>query len=654
MKRHIGRIKTCVLVAVGLLLVGVAGACTDSAPSNPGDAGVDGGADSSRTKLIPDELPADSICLGNGWCWLEPSPSPHSIDDLKAGEDGVRGVGELDDLRGEVPFRWGETFEIPQVPIPDDEELLRLTPSSTGWLAVTDAGVVYEFDGRGHVETRDLPWQPDGVGELVGRSIDWFIVDSTDHTPVVVRDGELSQVSTLDSGDTTMWQNGDVWEIGPEDPDAARFDDETWRAFPTPPAEFNHYLEALGPPPDSPCSDVGIWVNAKEGLHRWDAESGTWSPTDYDSPEVNAIGCDGRGNLLVVDKEAGFSRLTDDGWKRTQLEGLDLVTIANAEGRAHLAGRVGTLLELKGSEVTRRSKGLSMPAGERPFPDPVNEIWVSPDGSDGFVTHSSGLYRWSNAGWKMAGIPEDIELTAYGNFDTFWGTDEPEYVIFQRQLLESGPDGWGYTSIGRLENPIADGAVDLAGPTDDNLWLARSKALHESGGFGWINKTPNGSAANQTIREDLLSFSTVWTTPDGEARFLADGDIYRLEEDGLGEDLKMIDEPPCGGGDVHLTDDGTLYLATNRGCVARRDAEGWTEFNSDFDAFDPDEIRSVSLIEQPDSNRPLVIAGFGLLQLMDGGSLQMKMLGQFTDGVYLPDRNITVLLHRYGILVKYH
>jgi hypothetical protein len=646
--------KRTFTVAVAWLIVAWLGGCTDDATSRVSqDTGTD--APPSTTQTFPPEtMPEDAFCVDDGWCWLEPSPFPHDIHELGTAGDRILGVAQADSLTPEVPFVWGDNFTSPDVPIPENEELLRLTVSGSGWLALTDAGVIYEFDGRGNVATRDAPLEVQSPRRFKGHSIDSFVLSDSRAGLRLVNNGEVTSPEGLAPERAVYFSDGSVWEVAPQDPEAPRFDDSNWRAFPAPPSERRYDFEAIGPSPNAGCASTGIWINANETLMRWNSESGAWEETSFEGPEVEEIGCDGRGHLLVLDKDSGLNRLVEDEWIRTTPTDFIIERLTNLENAAYIAGNNGTVLEMRGAEVTPRHSGLRKPDPDSYRVRPFRALWVRGDDGDAMVSHTDDIYRWSAGNWEPTALPSTA-APPIRYADTFWSRGETHYAIFKKQLLRWTGQEWQFSSIGEFNNPGLTGAVDIGGSPEDTIWLSRRQVLHSNDGLGWYNETPSGSSMRRALDEEIGGIPVIFTTADGEPRFF-NGNLYKIDDSGLGKEFVKIADVPCAGGnDAYQLPPDTLYLATDDGCVAKRVDGEWTKHSGVFDRpGGRSELKTGVLISQPGTDKPRVVNGFGLLELKGEDSLEMIRPGTFSDGVYLPDKNATVLLHQHGILAKYH
>ncbi len=629
---------------------------------------------STNAPVLPDAPPEASTRIAGDWHWIHPYPSPYLLEELRPTEGGTLAVGRLTLRDGPnqrdfyQPVALRDTYAVTPISLdgtdgrvdPGDRpgRLIDLKPTDDGWLGLTYRGV-YHVNLEGEVESRSLPATTITPTRISGRSINTFAAfDHLLEGGFVYRDGQGTRYAQL--GDEAnrysralrMWPSGTIWEVAGEDASPDRWMNDDWRGFPLLSDGVENRIFDIGPGPNSGCPELGIWAVGPTGAFQWDADAGRWSKSGYDGPRPVSIGCDHRGNPIVTDRDGGFSRRIDGSWRRIQLDDRPIHAAAPARierpRKTYVTGEAGMIAELSDGEVRTITGGFRLSrkreTNSSSSRGSYTDVWMNAGGSKGVLLHEYGIYHGFGNRWTSQ--PYDVLRTGYDRqWDEVWGKGSPKFAILDTELRRWDGSRWVTTELGTFDR-AQDGARDLAGTSNSDVWLATHDALYRNTGGSW----------SKIMQDRTFLFSALLVQEEAPILVAEGGAIYSVVRAEGEWTLTDRTVPPCDVIEsMHREEDGTLWAAGRPNCIAKRQDGEWMQYPFELVA-DPDRRNNGSkgFVPQPGDRPPLIYTEGGVVEPKPDGSLRTVMVGQFTGGHYLPDADVSILLNPYGVLAKYY
>jgi hypothetical protein len=651
--------RVCLLAALGLALLGmIAPACSQDKPTFE-----------TWAPVVPDQPDENAGCIDGEWCWIHPSPSPYSMEDLQPTGGQAYAVGRASETEPWRPAVLGGGVELVDIPIArlqredpsevaDDEDTIQhLKTTRNGWLVLSAGQGIYDIDASGSVDSTIVPATANRWDDISGVSLQTFVLsDRSDSSAMVRREGSHTRYNDMVDARSTvprglrMWPDGTIWQIGPVDLRAERFTKDTWIGFPSPGTSGE--LDAFGPGPDATCSEQGVFAATADELHRWNEPNSAWTTTDYDGGAVTSIGCDHRGNLALTDDDGRLHRRTDGGWTSNNLDDRplrDVRPVETAEGpQTWVTGEDGMLAKMSDGEIEVLTTGFRLPddlARKDRHSLVFTDVWMNDDGSRGVFLHESGFYHGSGNRWRS--VPnENRQKNGSIHSDEVWGVDKPEFAISSGQLFRWTGSQWVISDLGIFEITGRVGPKDLDGTSARDVWLIRKHGIERFNGDAWSN----------VVQNDALNLQEILIEPDGNHIVAGYGTLYRLNAVQGGWSLEQIEGHPCERvDDLYREEDGSLYVAGAGDCIGRRSDGEWTRYPFSFRSDATfDDNGSKHIVPQPDEDVPLIATETGLVEPRGDGTLRSKFEGSFTGAAYLPERNITIVLSQHGAMANYH
>jgi hypothetical protein len=615
----------------------------------------------SPDPAIPSQPSSTTVCNDNQWCWLHPAPLPHAIDNLRTVDGRVYATAEDGAVRGWQPMVWDETgFELLDKPVPPNQEVVDMTTTVDGWLALTPGGTLYDIGPDGVRDSVTL--EGDAYKGILGVSFEAYLAWESDRDAILRRDGQSLTYNELPSlpTDTAMWDDGTLWGLGELRDEKREFLNGDWTAYPEPSGFFGEELSALGPSPYSACASSGLWSASESGFsYRWDGMEGIWRDIDHAGGQVQSFGCAADGGLAAVDDTGLLLRWENETWNAESVSRLPLNDFAAADGQTYTAGPYGTMAVATGSTLDHAGGGFRLPPSESPsyYGTGYQELWVSDGGQKLVLAHGSGLYMGTEQGWSKMPAPEELEsdLRTTERIE-IWGVDSPKFAIVSSRFLRWDGSRWNPVERGPAPFSPNGTSMDLSGTPDGRVWLVTSTDLYRVEFAGeWRLVTDTGSRIDEQIETGNLTLTAIGFDLDTSPVVAASGTLYDLVDQRGDWVLLERAKTPCQSiEDFHISFDST-YVVGLDGCVARNDGDGWTEYQlPEASQWPPTvfEARAYEIVTPP-TGPPLVATSIGLLGLNGDGTTGIQYVGDFRDLSVSASKSAILALHRSGVVARY-
>ncbi len=508
---------------------------------------------------------------------------------------------------------------------------------------------------------------------MQGNSLSEFAVGKNDGGGIIRRGNVSVQDESLPVrlAALKLWPSGMIWqatENPPSDPTAPN--QRRWFSLEgiQQSSTIGTSVTKFAPAPSSECSDVGPWVtvprvDSPSALHRWDAESEEWTHA-FGRDGVRAFECIGDGRLLFLTRQ-GEGRLTDGEQASVLFSSPthQFTAATRIQGRLHIGGLRGSLLTYQDDQLTTVTEGLRIPLLPR---DGLGlgglaDLWVSEDESTAMVIESNNLHRLTSEepspfdrkvvnsnGWLREAASSEV-----------WGIDEPRFALSPEELFTR--DRWGWERSEYFEALDEFEGVDIAGRSEDAVWLAAEEDLYRYDGETWQRLSGPDTSLRSAIDSRDLTLTRLLVEDSDDTHVAAESRIYELTQDGTEWELMNERTAPCNRvSAMHRGQDGNLWVAGDDTCVARYDGQTWQVFEPTFEWGIPtasvpsDPLTSWEFVRQPGAERPLVVSRPGILQPTADGDLERSYAGNMVDAVYLEYLDVSLVLHDRGILAKYY
>jgi hypothetical protein len=648
------------------------GGSSDGGPSEDDggpvdDGGVDGGDTDPRLPpeyspdpAIPSQPSSTTVCNDNQWCWLHPAPLPHAIDNLRTVDGRVYATAEDGAVRGWQPMVWDETgFELLDKPVPPNQEVVDMTTTVDGWLALTPGGTLYDIGPDGVRDSVTL--EGDAYKGILGVSFEAYLAWESDRDAILRRDGQSLTYNELPSlpTDTAMWDDGTLWGLGELRDEKREFLNGDWTAYPEPSGFFGEELSALGPSPYSACASSGLWSASESGFsYRWDGMEGIWRDIDHAGGQVQSFGCAADGGLAAVDDTGLLLRWENETWNAESVSRLPLNDFAAADGQTYTAGPYGTMAVATGSTLDHAGGGFRLPPSESPsyYGTGYLDIWTSADGETMVLAHPSGLYMGTEQGWSKMPAPPDTGSGATSDDRVdIWGLNEPLFAMIGNRLLRWNGSRW--TPAVLPGAATSDGAaIDLAGINPSEVWMASESGLNFFDGSSWSNISEPGSSVGGFIDNRDLTLSALDIGQNGTVIVAASGALYELTGAPGNWQIRERTSTPCQEiRDVAVTEAAT-FVAGFSGCVARKRQGSWTEYELPAESNWPPTVfapKAYELAPNGEGFPTLVATSVGLIGLHQDGTTGIQYVGDFRDLSVSARKSAILALHRSGVVARY-
>ena len=625
------------------------------------DGGDEDGGDTDPA--VPPQPRSNTICNDNQWCWIHPAPFPHEVDNLRSVGGEVYATARDGAVRGWQPLVWNESgFELLDKPVAPNEQIVDMTTTRDGWLALKPDGTIYDIGPDGVRDSETL--EGDTYEGILGVSFEAYLAWESNGDAILRRDGQSLAYSELPSvpATTAMWEDGTLAGLGELRDQKRGFLNGDWTAYPEPGGFFDEALPALGPSPDSECGSAGLWAAWESGsVARWDDFGGEWENIVHPGGQMQSLGCDAAGGLAAVDDEGALLRWEDGGWNSQNVSRLRLNDFATAGQQTYVGGTYGTLAVASGGTIDRAGAGFRIPPSESPsyYGTGYQDIWVSPDGQTLVLAHGSGLYMGTEQGWSKMPAPGGLEsdLRSSERIE-IWGINGRIYAIVSSKFLRWDGSRWRPVQRGAGELSLVSAGQDLSGTLDERAWLVTNTNLYlKEPAAEWRSATPTGSSIDQRIESENLTLTAIAFDLDTSPIVAASGALYDLVDQPGGWRLSKRATTPCQTiEDVRISINST-YVVGLEGCVARNDGDGWTEYQlPDASQWPPTvfEARAYEIVTTPAGRPPLVATSVGLLGLREDGTTDIQFIGDFRDAVSGVSNAGTLALHRSGVVARYN
>jgi hypothetical protein len=637
-----------------VLVVAVTGCAEDMR----GDAFTVSPVPDSETSVAPESAPDDAACHGE-WCWLHPIPFAHSILELEQTGSKFHGVARLDETRGFDPFVWDTRIQM--VETPGDRSYADMSPSKTGWLAITGESDVYAF-GEDQ-ETRTFRLIGVGYRKVMGTSAENFTAFSMRGDATVRRNGEFHAIRPVDFNEKVeYWSDDRAWLLtdrSPSKPDGLDFMEEI--NFPNSGRDDYPSL-AVGPDPNSTCGQTqGVWAsNDSNLLSKYDPDSGPKWDRNYDiEVAYRDFECVDGSHTWAVDASGGLSELRQGTWERIDLDHRALTSIEEAGDTTYIAGEHGAAYELTDAEAEAISGGFKLrsafatPEG----PQLYGDLWVNRSETRAVLTTDAGMfYRRGSDEWARMPTPELGDQTFRAGGAQVWGVEKPRFAIVRNQLLRWTGSEWVFTGLGPFEEHQTK-LVDVSGNIEDGLWVLGNQKIFHFDGRTWETLT-FGDNLIPRPEVDGLTFSALLVESEGTVLVSTKNNIHELYQERGQWILDRVRTSPCTSPwELYRAESGELYVGGERLCAAHRGPDGWTTYSDRIVYPNPpghSPKEDLAFVPQPDMNRPALVTNPGILHLQDDETLKHHFEGRTIDAEYLPKSDVTLLLHASGILIRHH
>mgnify|MGYP002277057228 CR=1 FL=1 len=630
----------------------------------------------SEAEVVPQSPADNAYCNQDDWCWIHPAPLPHGIRDLQRVDDRVFGVAYAPELKGLQPLIWNDDqMSLLSKPVPPAEELMGMTTSKDGWLALDWEGTVYDVGPEGVRQTRELP--SDFVSGISGTDIDNFVAHTSEDV-LVMRDGRLNRVDPpqgLSLRSTFMWPNGDMLGItkGGEFGDGTyeTRSDGRWRILPFAPQQASEELTAIGPLPTAPCASRGTYLGTKavdidgsEGhLYRWDTAYDAFGEVTYDGSGIRSIGCSPTGQLLLTNDDSQILTRTGTAtpyWERSSATDEPINETLVMGDDLYASSSQGDHVVLSDSNTRRLGSGFTVPDALDPLKEPLgvySSFWVSDDGGSMVLSHDRGLFVGDDEGWSRMPSSSEYNFQNVQNARV-WGFDRPRFAASSRTLWRWDGELW-VNITEQVFDTSSQAIADLLVFGPDDVWMQADGNLYHHDGDDWTNVSAPGSALSKRLEAEDLEMNRLLSAGNGRVLFGAGGSVYHLERDAEDWSFSLIAEPPCDLiSEVFQGDDGRLWVVgRDTDCIAGRQGDRWMEYDWPDDKQVPPgssaNDRRTHWVQQPSSAAPLLITDRGILEPQPDGTFRNQFVGRAHDAVHLETPGVTLVVTDKGVVANY-
>ncbi|GEM_PF-3264829 len=635
-----------------------ADASLSDADGGGSDGGVSDGGDTdpkqppeySPDPAIPSQPASNTVCNDNQWCWLHPSPLPHSIDNLRSVDGQVYATAYDGAVRGWQPMVWDSSgFTLLDKPVAPNQEIIDMTTTPKGWIALTPDGTVHDVRPDGVPASR--PHDGEDFKGLLGVSFDAYLAWESDRDAVLRINNQSLEYNALPTtpAKTTMWEDGTLWGIAELRDDKREFLSGDWVAYPEPSGFFDDEVTALGPSPTSECASAGLWIASDAGeAFRWDEFDARWNEYTHPGGQMRAIGCGTQATPTAVDDEGGLLRWSGGAWRSENVARLGLNDFVPHDGETYLAGTYGTLVRTSDSGVDHGSDGFRIPSSESPsyYGTGYQDMWVSADGQTLVLAHGSGLYMGTEQGWSKMAAPDGLEsgLTQDARVEV-WGLNKPQFAMVGSRILRWNGTRWQPSALPEAATDNGR-AVDLTGINQSEVWLASETALFFFDGDAW----------RVAIDARDLTVSAIEPGDDGSVIVGASGALYDVTGTEGNWRLQKRTATPCQDIRAILVTANATYVAGFSGCVARKRQGSWTEYRLPEKSDWPPTVfapKAYEVIAGGGDLPALVATSVGLIGLNEDGTTGIQYVGDFRDLSVSGSNSAILALHRSGVVARY-
>jgi hypothetical protein len=640
----------------GLDETGVPDATDATDSTSDSNSGIDPTIDAP---VVPDQPADNTLCNEHGWCWLHPGPFPYDLDSLQRVGQDVHGVAYSEHANGFETVIWdGESTIFGPRPDPVLGGLEEMTTTNSGWLAAEDHKTVHDIRTNGVRGEIELDGE-DFYG-VSGSSADSFVAYLPEET-VLVRDGETRRFDRPDNVllDPVMWSDGTIWTLTNSGMPRQRLDGD-WQILPVDAETFGPGVTAFGPDPSGPCAALGLFAGVDGDSLRRVYPTDQRETLDYMGARIESIGCSPDGELLVGDAVGTLHTRSADGtsWEQRDLLDGPIRDIEALDSELYVAGTKGRHVIVEGEATTRLGSGFSIPSRltQDKTPGFYSDIWASPRGEELVLMHTHGIFHGTPEGWYQMPMTDGVKLNHGLDNDEVWGVEEPQFAISHRTLMRWTGRRWVDITERAVGEPNVQ-MTDIAGQSEDAVWLLASNGIHRYDGESWTHLTREGSQLAEDLDSYAGSPSSLQVKPDGTKILGFQHLIWQILRGSDGWRLKEIDYVECDEIRSTFTQDGVRYVAGRDGCASHNPEGDWQYLIGPNQTEQPptsSPSSDATIVPHPVSDTPLFVTPDGIFGVRDGLYLDYRFRGVMRDAVYLEERNIVLALHRQGVVAKYY